>query len=313
MIERFQPDEDWRRLHLSTIGASNAAAVVGKHRFRTPWKLWHMMDAVLNKGIVPPPLPDADDLRRGNVFESVARELLANELQVPVEPHDQHNFRIRIKDRPWAHALPDAWIGEIPVELKVPRPTTVARCNTDGLIDEWRLQCQHTLEVCDCPQMIVALLDPISALLHVSRIDRDEDEIEALMEAERAFYLSVQSGAEPEPGELDQLDTPPTPEMDTLDSDEAIEAAQAFLQLSAVLKDAKATADDIKTQLRGMSGGVKAFVVSGVMRVSDPWIPGRRTFNHKLAVERFPTLADDEFWKTGDPYRRFAAKAIKTA
>ena len=75
--------------------------------------------------------------------------------------------------------------------------------------------------------------------------------------------------------------------------------------------EVKATADDIKAQLRGMSGGAKNFIVNGVMRVTDPWIQGRRTFNHKLAVERFPTLADDEFWETGDPYRQFTAKAIK--
>ena len=180
----WQPDDTWLRNHLSTIGASNAAAVVGKHRFKTPWKLWHQMDSVLNKGEIPPQLPLSDDLRRGRVFESTARQMLANELQTPVVPHQQDVF-VYCDTFAWAHCLPDAWISNtIPVELKVPRPATVAKCNTDGLIDEWHLQCQHTLAVCGQPEMIVALLDPISALLHVAKVRREQSIVGELMEAD---------------------------------------------------------------------------------------------------------------------------------
>lgn len=297
-------DEEWRRKHLCTIGASNAAATIAKARFKSRSQLWHDMHDLIHDNVVPPALKESDDLRRGNMLEPIARELLAERLGISIDPHDQMDFRTR-SEYPFAHALPDGWIGLQPVELKVPRPLTIINVNLRGMFDEWTLQAQHTMAVCDSTCLHFAMLDPVSCVIHYTRIERDDALIESLMAAEAEFYRTV----------LDKKRPPEDPPLEPddrgghapliLDSEDAVKAATVFAKLKLLVGDAAETMDQMKAKLRELADGRSRFVVPGVLKVTDTVGKPRRTFQKDIALRDFPKLEGDKYWKFGKASRTF--------
>lgn len=301
MIGTSDRTDEWLREHYSTIGGSSAATAIGKGRFKTPRKLYDQMRGVRDGQI--PRVRLSDDMRRGSVLEPVARQLLAEHHQCSVEEHSQEEFVYNGAYK-WAHVLPDGWIAGSPVELKVPRPGTIARCNTEGLIEEWFIQCQHTLAITGTVKCYVGLLDPMTAIIHPFEVDRDNAFIGRIMEAEHRFWDQVCTGNPPDEGPL-----PDTGELGParkiLDSDEVQSAALTYLRLRDIFDDAESAKKAAQVQLVKLAGGAQAWEVPGVLRVYHrPW-PGAWRFDTEKAIEKYPDLAKVEYYKRSAPSRPF--------
>jgi predicted phage-related endonuclease len=261
----------WLAEHLRTIGGSNAGAVLGQSRFKKPWQVWDAMHGVIVEGKQPSPSRVSDDMRRGAILEPVARLLLAEYLGVPIAEHDQHQFVYRA-DMPWAHTLPDGWIAtKLPVELKVPRPGTVTRCNLQGLIPEWWIQGQHTLALTDQEVCHFGLLDPITCGIHHFEVYRDDAFVSRIMEAEARFFESITAGKRPEEDEADAIEGGGA--LLILEDDQAKAIAKAFNSLRAIAKETDESIDEAKAKLRELAakaaGSWEGFEVPGVLRVYD--------------------------------------------
>lgn len=307
MLNVEKPDH-WRLEHMRTIGASNAPRIVGKARFKpTKRGLWGLMrDA--NAGKVPPPLGPSDDLRRGSRFEATALELMAETLQVSVTPHDQDTF-VYNPAMPWAHVLPDGWIGTRTAEVKCPRPATVARCNAEGLIPEWWVGRQHTLAVTETDIAYVGILDPISALLHTFEVRRDETFIRGLLDEERRFYESLGDAECPWQDE-EQQDEEPMPGKVILEGEDAVSTATAFARLYRLVKESESMLNDAKARLIALSRNAESFEVPGILRVRHKAQAGSLLFDKEAAIREFPDLKEGRFYKHAKPSRPFVPTVL---
>ena len=309
--------EEWRREHLRTIGGSNAAVAIGKPRFPRSWNtrdLYDTMHAVIHGGNIPPPLQETDDMHAGTVFEPVAISELAKFADCEVRPHDQDEF-VYHADLPWAHALPDGWlVGDFaprPVEIKVPRPSTIAKCAREGIVEAWELQVQHTLMICGADVGVLALLDRMSGRLSVYEIELDRPRATELMFGEREFYDRILRSEPPEVEELPAEDDPTadgTPLV--LDTPDAVEVATQYARLRIIRDDAEEALEQAKADLLNLAGGAQLFEVPNVLRVRHKMNKPRRLFQRAKAEAEFPALAEDRFWKLSKPSRPFVARIL---
>lgn len=293
----------WLTKHLSTIGGSNAAAAVGRSRWKSPRELYNEMARVLD-GTPPEPREPNDHMRRGILLEPLARQLLAERIGCEIVPHDQDDFRI--DGGGYAHALPDGWaINEI-VELKAPMPATCSRVALEGLPAEWQIQGLHNMACTGARLCIFGILDPITVSVQVVELERDDVLIAALMKAEREFYDKVLARTPPDD---DAEPAAVLPEYDgelvRLTSPEAEAAAVHLLRCRELTDDAKGVLDDAKRRLIQLAGEAQVFEIPGVARCYNRPRAGRRMFNAAAAQSVYPDLKDDEFYKTAKPSRPF--------
>lgn len=293
MVATLEKSTEWLTRYHSTIGGSNAAATMGRARFKTPQQLWAKMHSVVVKHEQPVSMPPNDDMRRGNLFEPFAREALAEHLRVSIHTHHQDEFLTNVQ-YPWAHVLPDGWIGRDPVELKVPRPATVASVNEHGLPAEWYLQCQHIAALTARPLVHFAMLDPISAVIHYIPVERDDDTIASLMDAEALFMESV-IASQPPSEALENLIEPDAGGATFFDAPELIDIAARYFRLKEVEAAAKEGIANAKTMIRSFSRGVSVFVVEGVGKFYDKRTKPVRSFDRDAALTDLRRLAGNDF------------------
>lgn len=299
---------DWRFKTAGTIGSSKAAATMGKHRWHTPLDLYNRLVDAKHHGKAPAALPDSDDLRRGRIFEDVALELLADKYGITVDKHPQDTILMN-PEMPWAHATPDGWIGTDIVEVKVPRPATVARCQMQGLIDEWRIQATHEALVAGARITHVAILDPIAAVLHYHPIEVDDGLAEQLLEAESSFYNRV-INQDPDPAwDASWVEPEDAADKSVIDSPEVVEAAETILRLREIkseAEDAIETASARFLELAEEAGGkAEVYQVPGLARIFHRQQAGRAMFDKAKAIKKYPDLAGDEYVKRSKPSRPF--------
>jgi predicted phage-related endonuclease len=302
--------DEWRRVQSLTIGGSSAAAVIGKSRFKTPQLLWDQLRAATVENRVPPRLQESNDMRRGNILEPIALDQLGKYLSRAVTPHDQCDFLYN-PALPWAHALPDGWMGEELVEVKVPRPATIVKCVTGALIEEWYYQAQHNMAVAraTCPQCDkchVGLLDPMTCLIHDFVVNFNEVVACELMDAERTFMESVRAGNRPEGEAAEKLSTAEDAgESVILDTPEVKALASSYIELNEIKKEADDSIKTVKARLKKELGTSPVTVVPGVARIHNKRCKDSVGFDKHALFEAYPEFKTDKrFVKKvpGSPY-----------
>lgn len=305
----IEKSDEWRLRQAQTIGGSSAAAVMGKSRFTSPRKLWERMYAAIEDGQPPKPLPESDDLRRGIILEPIARQLLGDKIGKAVMPHGQNSF-VTNGNLPWAHVLPDGWTAEVPVEIKVPRPATVARCNLEGILPEWQLQCQHAMAVLDKPVIHLGVLDPLSAILHHYPIEADTRLQAELMEAEAAFYSSVKAGEPPEGDAADAVEQP-TDGAFVIDDAELMDVARSWFRMRDLGNEVDIVQQELREKLRTAANGAACIKAPGVGHFRDTVTKPATRFDKARALADLQRLLGDQFdsnvyTSVGRPGRRFS-------
>lgn len=288
MVTALEKPEAWRIKQASTIGGSSAAAVVGESRFTTRRDLWRkMVDA--RRGMLAPS-HIGDDLRRGLLLEPLARDLLAEKLGERIREHDQNEFVVD-PSKPWAHCLPDGWLNpKRIVELKIPRPGTIARVKTRGMLHEWFVQAQHNLGVTGADVCVFGLLDPITCEVHTENVFRADGYIGDLMVAEAEFFEAVVDNREP----CDHAFESPKIEDDgsqeagapvVVDTDEARDLARTLLRLRDARDDAADMFEVFKVRLLDAVGdSTDAVEIPGLdysSEVAGKFFAGLRIINRE--------------------------------
>lgn len=304
--EHATKSRSWLREYYSTIGASQAATVVGASPWNSPLDLYETMRNVAD-GIDPEPIEPNSDMERGNRLEPIAREILAETIG-EIREHDQDEFCYSPM-YPFAHALPDGWTkGGSVIELKVPRPATIAKLRREGIPRHYLCQVQHQMAVTGTEECVFAALDPVNMDMVIVPVDRDKDLIDQLMEAEQSFVEGVRCGRPPVVLDDPTIDLPAdTGGIVTLDTAEAKQAAQHFLRCKAMLEDAKALTESARQSFIQQLEDREAVKIPGIGKFYHRQTAGRRTFDSAKACKAFPELNDDTFWKQGKPSRTLRA------
>ncbi len=250
LTSQVQP-ADWHRWRSQGIGASEAAAVCGLSRWRSPYQVWlaktgnrqaehHENEAMWWGTAMEPVLAQAYERRTGEKLSAG---------QICCEHPDYSWMRATLD-----HLGADQRI----VELKVCGMNSARELpedgDADGLPIDWVLQVQHQMAVTGLGWADIAVFHP-SLQLRIYAIQRADEVIDALIENESDFWTAVQTREEPRPITTEDVEAWSKRIGNTGDSidlrgnDEAFEAAAQYLVLGNEIKSLEETREQRRYHL----------------------------------------------------------------
>lgn len=172
--------EAWLDYRRGGIGGSDAGAIAGLSKYSSAFSVY------CDKLNLVPEKEDSEAMRQGRDFEEyVARRFMEAE----GKKVQRFGWLIRSKKYPWAIADIDRVIaGENAIlECKTTSVMNKTDFENGDIPPYWYCQCQHYLAVtgCDVCYLTVIIL---GRGYHCFKIDRNEEDIAALMSLEREFW-----------------------------------------------------------------------------------------------------------------------------
>jgi putative phage-type endonuclease len=184
---------DWLEMRREAIGGSDAAVILGLNPFGSELKLWSQ-----KKGRAYVDEKQTEPQKLGSELEDYVARRFAAEQEKTVE----RAFSIfGNKNYPWALANIDRRVkGEnAGLECKTISSFNQYDFESGEIPPYYYCQCIHYMAVCGFDKMYLAVLE-LSKGFHVFEIERDEREINALMDAERDWWTRYIEGNEvPDP------------------------------------------------------------------------------------------------------------------
>ena len=184
--------EEWLRLRREGIGGSDAAALVGLSPWGSPLSVY------LDKKGLSPQKPQSEAMRQGSDLEEYVARRFAEETGKSVR---RCNYILKHPDKPWMLANVDRLVvGEdAGLECKTTNAYNAAAYEEGEIPRHYYVQCQHYMSVTGLPRWYLAVL-VLGVSFHVFEIERNDEDIAALEEAEERFWRGhVEPGIPPAP------------------------------------------------------------------------------------------------------------------
>lgn len=182
--------EEWLEQRRKSIGGSDAAAIVGLSKWASPYSVWAEKTGRL------PEVEDTEAMRLGRDLEEYVaarwREATGKRVR-------RRNAIIKNDLYTFAHANVDRLVvGEdAGLECKTTSTLDVKKFNGVDFPEQYYAQCVHYMAVTGASRWYLAVLQ-FGKGFYTYEMERDENEIRALMEAEAAFWQFVESDTAPE-------------------------------------------------------------------------------------------------------------------
>lgn len=297
---------EWLAERRKSIGGSDAAAVMGMSEYASPYSVWADKTGRL------PERADNEAMREGRDLEQY---VATRWMEATGKRCRRRTQMLRNPVFPWAHANIDRWVlGErAGLECKTVKPYDIQSYQEGRYPDRFYVQCMHYLAVTGADRWYLAVL-VFGSGFYTFTVERDETEIQALMEAERAFWAYVES------------DTPPPADgtqatADTLQAiyrDGSREDAVDLFGLDGTFDlyfQAKAKCKELKETIRAAENEIKAALgqaqAGHSARASVTWKnQTRRTFDLETFQEDFPSIDLSDYMKESSS-RIFRVKELK--
>lgn len=288
--------DDWLEARRSGIGGSDAATVVGLNPWASLYSLWADKTGRL------PDKEDTEAMRIGRDLEDYVARRFEEATGKAVR---RRNAILRDPDKPWAHANIDREvIGErAGLECKTTNVLNLKMYKGGEFPDNYYCQCMHYLGVTGWDRWYLAVL-VVGSGFFVFTLERDEDEIAALMDAEKAFWNTyVLQDVAPE---VDG--TKPTSDAigkvyATSEGGKTVEilTKRSDFEMLDALKQQK---KGLQTQIDAIENGIKEEMGTAETGSSQAgyrvtWKPQTRTtFDHKRFAKDHPELDLNDYYKT---------------
>lgn len=287
--------EEWKQARKATIGGSDAAAIVGLSHFASAYSVW-----AEKTGRIAEP-EESEAMRQGRDLEDYVARRFTEDTGKKVR---RENAILKNPNYPFAHANVDRLVvGEdAGLECKTTSALNLKRFKNGEFPANYYAQCMHYMAVTGAKRWYLAVLVLGKMFPEPFVIERDEDEIDALMREEEALYHHIRD------------DTPPPADghsvtgevMDALrladpgeGSVELFGRNELFAQwqrLCGIIKEAEADKENIKQLLTGDLGGAQIGLADG-WRVS--WKPqARTTFDMARLFAEHPEIDPGQYAKT---------------
>lgn len=301
---------EWLAIRRGHIGGSDAGAILGMNPYSSAFSVW------AEKTGQTPEFEGNVSTRVGNELEDFVAHLFAEETGKKVQ---RINYTLVNHTYPFACANIDREVmGEDALlEIKTTSSWDVSKMTRNGEYpDQWLCQMTHYLAVTGCAKIYLAVLVECREL-KIFELERDEDEIRALMEAEKAFWNDYV---------LPRKNPPTDGHSATSDAIKQMfpsEDAGDFADLSSLLgtfQRRKILSDQIKAlkgELDGLENEIKAAMGSAASGKCGVWSVSWKT-QRSSALDRDAIRADFpdlDFSKYGKESRvfRVTEKKQKTA
>ena len=283
--------EEWKELRSHYIGGSDAAAVVGLNAFSSPYALW-----AEKTGRVPG-FDGNLATEVGTYLEDFVARKFAAETGKKVRRVNQSFFN---SDYPWAIANIDRDIvGEdAGLEIKTTSEMNLKRFKNGEYPANYYCQCVHYMAVTGKKRWYLAVLIGNREFRWFT-IERDEDEISALISAEKDFWELVKNDTPPLPdGTEATSDTItalfPSSDASTTDLTGYSSDLSEYMALKEQIKELKERADGIANTIKSLMGN-SGRGENGEFRVS--WTSStRRTFDSKRFAAENPDIDLEDYY-----------------
>lgn len=190
--------KEWENLRASTIGGSDAAAILGLNPYKSPYALW----AEKTGKVIPEDVSQKEAVRLGTDLEEYVAKRFTEATGKKVR---RENYTVFRDDMPYAHANYDRIvIGErAGLEIKTTNALNLKKFKNGEYPANYYVQCCHYLLVSGLDRWYLAVL-VLGVAFKVFTIERDEAELAALKMAEENFWYQVQNDLPPE---IDGMDS----------------------------------------------------------------------------------------------------------
>ena len=295
--------EEWLKARRAGIGGSDAAAVCGISRYRSP------IDVFLDKtSDEPPSKEDNLQMKVGRGLEAFVAELWMEETGKRCE---RRNAILQHDDYDWMLANIDRWVVGENAGLEIKTGSSYVKDQwADGKIPpEYELQCHHYMAVTGANRWYIACL--IGNHDFVTRvIERDEDTIRYLIEVERIFWehnvveknMPAPDGSEASAQALKMV-YPEAEEGTTVDLDFLTDDLDRLIEVKGMIKKLDDEKSQLEQKIEGFMGEAETAWI-GLKVVTWKNRKGRVTIDSKALKEKEPKIYE-KYAKQGKPYRVF--------
>ena len=292
--------EEWKALRHKYIGGSDAAAVVGMNAFMSPYALWAEKTGRL------PGFEGNLATEVGTYLEEFVAQKFAQETGKKVRKcnlswfNDQYPFAIANIDR--------EIVGEdAGLEIKTTSELNTKKFKGGEYPANYYCQCMHYMAVTGKKRWYLAVLIGNREFKWFT-IERDEDEIQALMEAEAAFWEQVKNDIPPvADGASSTADTLSALYPTSHDNAIGIGAFERdlddYFRLKGQLENIASTIDGIVNRLKAHLGECER---GEGEKYKVSWkTQGRSTFDSKKFIADHPEMDVSKYFKTTNtrPFR----------
>ncbi len=183
--------EEWLAERRKSIGGSDAAAIVGMNPYVTPYMLWADKTGRL------PDKPDNEAMRQGRDLEQYVADRFTEATGRRVR---RHTAMFHNPAYPFAHANIDrAVVGEpAGLECKTTSVMNLKKFKNGEYPENYYVQCVHYLAVTGWKRWYLAVVI-LNQGFKWFTIERDQAEIDALMQAEKDFWNAYVAPDTPPP------------------------------------------------------------------------------------------------------------------
>lgn len=295
-IKKIKRDdrEVWLELRKKYIGGADAASVIGLNEYQSPYALW------CEKKGVTPPFEGNLRTRVGSELEPVIAKLFEEETGKKVR---NCNFSLINDKFPFAICDIDREVvGEDAIlEIKSTSALNLKHYKNGDYPERFYCQCLHYLAITEKRKAYLAVLIGNSDF-KIFEIERDEDEIKALMEAEEQFYGYITSetpppvdGSESTKTALNEMFSPTEEEPEPADLSDKKQALDTLMEINAAIEQLESQRDTIKNQLiesigESWHGNCEGYSISYKPQT-------RKTFDWKKLQKERPEISLDGYFK----------------
>ncbi|MBQ2384318.1 MAG: YqaJ viral recombinase family protein [Oscillospiraceae bacterium] len=243
--------EEWVAARKGSVGGSDAATLLGMNPYSSPYALW----AEKTGAMEPEDISGKEAVRLGNVLEPYVAQRFT---EITGKKVRRENYILKNTDYPFAHANVDRLvIGEkAGLECKTTSVLNLSKFAGGEFPANYYCQCMHYMAVTGYEKWYLAVLIG-NQEVRVFEILRDEEEIAALMEAEREFWDHVVRNVPPPVDGMKATGRT----LDALHSDSGREAdlAPVCRDLREYL-DLKAQMKELERKLEHAANAIKSFM-----------------------------------------------------
>lgn len=299
--------DEWLAARKAGIGGSDAASILGLSTWKSAFTLW------MEKTGRAEDQPDNERLRQGRDLEEYVAQRFCEATGKKVR---RVNAMLKNPDYPYSFADVDrAIVGENALlEAKTANSLTLKKYRSGEYPTQYYVQCMHYMAVTGAERVYLAVLVLGQDFL-IFTIERDEQEIAALMEAEKSFWETyVKAEVAPPPDGTsatadsisDMYPDSNGEEIDLFGRDAMIDQ---YFEISAQIKELQKKQDEIKQTLQ-LDLGESEIGMAERYKVS--WKnQTRKTFDAKAFANDHPELDLDEYYKETKS-RVFRVNALKS-
>ena len=241
--------EEWLKIRKGYIGGSDAGAIIGLNPYNSAFSVW------AEKTGQTPEFEGNISTRVGTYLEDLVAKLFMEETGKQVQ---RMNFTLVNSDYPWACANIDREvIGEDAV-LEIKTTTSfgaIKKFRSGEYPEQWYGQMVHYLAVTGAKKAYLAALEN-NRELRVFELDRDEEEIKALMDAEREFWNTYVLPKKTPPVDGHSATSEAIKKIFSEEAGDSIDLS-GFLDVFQQRKAVNEQIKNLKTELDGLDNRVK--------------------------------------------------------